>query len=346
MEKKLQYLDVARGIAILLVVLGHALIKDFASSNVFINYLRFYVYTIHMPIFFVISGMLFERNIDRYCKNSKYEYVKNKFCRFMIPYFSFSILNYLIVFFFSNFNYFSSILNKEGFVISSFSKSLFSIITYINHIDNHLWFLYVMFIILLLNRLFFFNFKCKEKKVIIIIISIIIYCISLFISPFAPEIVYKIMYYNIIFVFGRLSYMYCFLFKNTRINFFNFIICLIFSIFLLFIKDSREVWFYPLVNLIVELSASLWVIYYLGNLFLNNKVLNYFGNGKKSMIIYLLHMPFILPFIIFLLIRLNVNVFIIVPISFVTSIVVCLFFYNFILCKSKAVRKYLFGFVN
>lgn len=346
MEKKLQYLDVARGIAILLVVLGHTLIKDFASSNIFLNYLRFYIYTIHMPIFFVISGILFEKNIDRYYKNSKYKYIKNKFCRFMIPYFSFSIINYLIVFLFSNFNYFSSILNRKGFVISGFFRSLFSIITYIDHIDNHLWFLYVMFIILFLNRFFFFNFNIKEKRKIIIIVSIIVYCLSLFISSFTPEIVHKIMYYNLIFVFGRLSYMYRFLFKNNRINFCNFIICLIFSVFLLFIKDSRNTWFYSLVNLIVELFSSLWIIYYLGNLFSNNKILNYFGSGEKSMIIYLLHMPIILPFIIFMLIRLDINIFIIIPISFVISIVVCLLFYDLLLCKSKNVKKYLFGFTN
>ena len=56
MKAKIEYIDVARGIAILLVVLGHAITKEFAKTNIILNNLRFYVYVIHMPIFFILSS--------------------------------------------------------------------------------------------------------------------------------------------------------------------------------------------------------------------------------------------------------------------------------------------------
>ena len=346
MDKRLQYLDVARGIAILLVVFGHTLIKDFANSNLLLNYLRFYVYTIHMPIFFVISGILFEKNIKKYCKFSKSEYVKNKFLKFMIPYFSFSVFNYLLVFLLSNFSLFAAVLKKEGFIIFGFFNSLFSIITYINHIDNHLWFLYVMFIILIINRVFFNDLDCRRNRFFIIILIILLYYLYICFSSYIPEIVFKVMRYNLIFIVGRIVYRFGSIFKNARTNRCVFIICFIFSMFLFLIKDEREIWFYSLINLIVELTFSIWIIFSFSNLCINNKVLNYFGNGEKSMVIYLLHMPFVLPFIVFILTKMNLNVFAIIPISFISSLFVCFVLYNFILSKSKIIKKYFFGFVN
>lgn len=50
MAKRIEYLDYAKGIGIILVVLGHILIK----GNI-----KIYIYSFHMPLFFIISGYLF-----------------------------------------------------------------------------------------------------------------------------------------------------------------------------------------------------------------------------------------------------------------------------------------------
>ena len=50
MVKRVDYLDYAKGIAIILVVLGHI----FSGGNI-----KTYIYSFHMPLFFIISGYLF-----------------------------------------------------------------------------------------------------------------------------------------------------------------------------------------------------------------------------------------------------------------------------------------------
>ena len=47
--KRNQWVDVAKGIAIILMVLGHTAIPDSLSR---------FIYSFHMPLFFIASGMM------------------------------------------------------------------------------------------------------------------------------------------------------------------------------------------------------------------------------------------------------------------------------------------------
>ena len=67
--KRLQYLDVSRGLALLFVMIGHNINKE--------SFLYHFVFTFHVPMFFVISGYVY-----RYKKNS---YIKD-FWQLAIPY--------------------------------------------------------------------------------------------------------------------------------------------------------------------------------------------------------------------------------------------------------------------
>ena len=50
MSKRIEYLDIAKGVGILLVVLGH---NDFEVISLFVQRL---IYSFHMPLFFFLSG--------------------------------------------------------------------------------------------------------------------------------------------------------------------------------------------------------------------------------------------------------------------------------------------------
>ncbi len=52
-EKRIEWIDVLKGIGIILVILGHTHVL-----------FRTYIFSFHMPLFFFISGYLF--TIDRY----------------------------------------------------------------------------------------------------------------------------------------------------------------------------------------------------------------------------------------------------------------------------------------
>ena len=89
-EKKnhYKYFDIAKGIGIILVVLGHI---EYISTD-----LRIFIVSFHMPLFFVISGMLMY-----IAKETERDYVtllKKKLRRMMLPYLVFSILDMIVYF--------------------------------------------------------------------------------------------------------------------------------------------------------------------------------------------------------------------------------------------------------
>lgn len=74
--KRIEYIDILKGIGIILVVLGHV------TQN---KPLFQFIYAFHMPLFFFVAG-LFLRN--------KFGFIKSHARSLMIPYFSFGFISY------------------------------------------------------------------------------------------------------------------------------------------------------------------------------------------------------------------------------------------------------------
>ncbi len=83
MRERIGYYDVARGLGIIFVVIGH--IDSFYTP------VRSVVITFHMALFFMISGMLFLETGEE--EKGFWEILRKKFCRIMVPYFCFSLLS-------------------------------------------------------------------------------------------------------------------------------------------------------------------------------------------------------------------------------------------------------------
>lgn len=87
-SKRLSYIDMAKGIAIILVVAGHSTLMGKGPLT--------FITSFHMPLFFIISGLLF------YYKNTKSEdfksFARKRFLGMMVPYISFSVI-YLIFYY-------------------------------------------------------------------------------------------------------------------------------------------------------------------------------------------------------------------------------------------------------
>lgn len=82
MKERIIYYDIAKGIGIFLVVYAHICLNmDYQINDI--------IYTFHMPLFFVLSGMTF-----RFEKNFR-KFVFNIFYSIMIPYFIWSVLSFV-----------------------------------------------------------------------------------------------------------------------------------------------------------------------------------------------------------------------------------------------------------
>lgn len=87
-----EYIDIAKGIGILLVVWAHIMVVG-TSHKV--------IYAFHMPLFFLISGMLFRR--DKY--SSFLSFLKRRAKRLLIPFAIYSIATWIIWAFFRFFRH-------------------------------------------------------------------------------------------------------------------------------------------------------------------------------------------------------------------------------------------------
>jgi fucose 4-O-acetylase-like acetyltransferase len=132
MSKRIGYLDIARGIGILLVVLGH---NDFEVISMFA---RQVIYSFHIPLFFFLSGYFIDTS------HPFFDFFKKRFNGLLKP-FLFTL--FLI--------YFTSVsFEKMGFntAITRIVKSLYGTGHYIDWVQ--LWFLPHLFVVSLYAFLF------------------------------------------------------------------------------------------------------------------------------------------------------------------------------------------------
>lgn len=87
MKKRIAYIDFARGLAIILVVIGHY-IQVFYENAFQSNPVLIVIYSFHMPLFFIISGLTF-KTIDH---NSIFAWLKKKIKQLIIPSYIFIFL--------------------------------------------------------------------------------------------------------------------------------------------------------------------------------------------------------------------------------------------------------------
>jgi len=80
-KKRIIWLDQARAIGMFVVMIGHALAAGKSKK---------YIYSFHMPLFFILSGMTFKNSDEKSVK----DYIIDKIKKLLVPYF---ILNLLMI---------------------------------------------------------------------------------------------------------------------------------------------------------------------------------------------------------------------------------------------------------
>ena len=134
MSNRIQYIDIARGIGILLVVLGH---NDFALVSPFAYQV---IYSFHMPLFFFLSGYFINPSVGFW------EFVKRRFNSLLKPYLFTIFMIYFV----------SVSFEKMSFQTALFriSKSLYGSGYYLDWVQ--LWFLPHLFVVSLYAYVFLF----------------------------------------------------------------------------------------------------------------------------------------------------------------------------------------------
>jgi fucose 4-O-acetylase-like acetyltransferase len=132
MPKRIEYLDIARGIGILLVVLGH---NDLGALSPFLHK---FIYSFHIPLFFFLSGYFINTSLPFL------DFLRKRFHAILKPYLFTIFLIYLA----------SVSFEKMGFetALGRILKSLYGSINYIDW--GQLWFLPHLFVVSLYAFIF------------------------------------------------------------------------------------------------------------------------------------------------------------------------------------------------
>ena len=152
-KKRYREIDIAKGIAIIFVVLGHCLIgingKVPSGTPSIITQV---IYSFHLPLFFFLSGFLSHKTLEHNGINGGY--IFKRFKRLMIPYF-------VCGFVFMIMQIAKSKMVGEHYSFSSVWKIVIGINPYYN-----LWFLYVLFILSLIGTMI-----ARKNNILIIVFA-------------------------------------------------------------------------------------------------------------------------------------------------------------------------------
>lgn len=158
--KKLNEVVLIRVFTILIVVLGHSMIVyssnwstfEMQLGSTFFDNLKVYIDIFQMPLFIFISGYIYHFNrIEMGKYQNKNRFIKGKFIRLIIPYFSVAILYVIPIRF---------IIDYNGYQGKSFIELLVNNVVLGKDI-GHLWFLpsiFTIFVIFYLFERFIFKF--------------------------------------------------------------------------------------------------------------------------------------------------------------------------------------------
>lgn len=268
MNKKIYYqeLDIVKGIAILLVIMGHA----FTNHPVDIKgnmpeLFQFMINNAQMPLFFVASGFLFN------LKERWNVIIYKKTFRILIPYLAFSIITLVLR------TVFASYTNSGA---PSITKVLISVLT-----GGYYWFLYGLMVMMIICRLL----GTKQRLIIIALGSIFI---SIVLPENSPIIVQKIFHYLFFFISGVFMKS---VYHSISIN--NWKFYLIVSLFSFVIYVTLGNYQYIIVKLYIAPTfgcIAFWSIsIVIRKCFKRELFLSYFG--RYSLQYYLNHLLIVLP---------------------------------------------------
>lgn len=170
------FIDILKGIAIILVVLGHAIQYGsgeyfYNNKMYFSNIIFIFIYSFHMPLFMLISGYMFFFTTSKY---STVQVIISRFEKLLLPVFTFT------VFIFTRWHVFAGKIFKNGII--------YTIRSFISEFGNNLWFLWAVFIVSLIVLVVKVVFKDS------LIIYLLIFILSFLYTDSANFACYKFMY--------------------------------------------------------------------------------------------------------------------------------------------------------
>lgn len=294
-----------KGVGILLVILGHCMLFENPINRI--------IYSFHMPLFFILSGYVYNIKYKDLQKEFIFKKLKMLLYYFILPTSIFMLITPLF-FKLGFYNHsFTNIPENYNYIdlIIQYLKSLI-------YLDNlpllvaQVWFVRTLVIDLIsfnfINRLLKTNILKKQLIISIIYFSIFLFLqyrgfSNLWVNIFLS---YPFIYIGYLFKEKNILSKLDNIFKNKQLNFISIIIIVIFMFFFGILYPKNIIDFYSsqlesLFYLSIMLPVGLLLTYFISKVF-NEYILNFFGkNSVKVLIIHGVILKFITFCIIYLM---------------------------------------------
>ncbi|WP_370640845.1 acyltransferase family protein [Prevotella sp. E13-17] len=288
--RKFNYLDVAKVLTCFLVVIGHVFYRyklddwlDWGGHNIYLAQLAAYIYSFHMPLFFIISGYVYgkqmNKNID-YSLSNETTFINKKVKRLMVPFFCFSIPLTAVLYYVGRF---------QGSILENYCHTL------LLYNDTYLWFLPCLFVIsILYNSLRTF---IRKRSYLCLLVFIVLYVISDYLPSYLSmhNIAHYLIYYHVGAVAQLNEKQILKLYKAKNIFVF-------FLLHLIFFYLVMKTWGYIVIHNVLGLGCAMLgslLMLTISNLISNEYILHSKIVGcfiRDSYSVYLIH-----PMLIYLL---------------------------------------------
>lgn len=198
--KEINYI---KGIAIVLVFIGHAATPSFLERPYIYELIVQLIYSFHMSLFFLVSGFLSYKVIDMNLKKEYFNYVKSKFYRLIVPFLTISfVTNFMILIL--------KYIVNEPVTIKSLIGMIKTIFIYPeNGVMGALWFLYTLFVVSIISP-FIIKLTIKITFTVSLLLNILVPQYKNFLS------VSRVSFFLIYFLIGL--YYRKYYFNNKKIN--------------------------------------------------------------------------------------------------------------------------------
>lgn len=194
-------LQIMRGIAILMILLHHS-ISHLPQSFGVIK-LTLALNHVHVVVFFVISGILFEfKRKSIYSKGIK-SFFYQKIKRLLLPYLFWFVSLSIEIKILCKISPVEKIINGLGYQEWSFLEIIWNTLTMQNYYTMHLWFVYVLFIIYIINVLL--KDKFSDWKIFIVLFLLFNIILTFFNPPLLLE---RFLKHSLNFFAGRMIIRY------------------------------------------------------------------------------------------------------------------------------------------
>lgn len=337
-NKRVEWLDVARGIAIILVVVGHSVPTALREGSIIAQYLYDFIYFFHMQLWFLLSGISYRLNNNKYKNMESKKFLLNKIKTLFIPYVFYAVLIFSIFYIGNYLPVLKDILQKVGLGKISISNGIIGLLIGDNLYSIHLWFIYVLFAY---NIITFLLKKLSPRIYNIISMAFVIALLLWYILHEYNDNLLALN--NLVFLYFWFILGVNFDFEKIKKGYGNFILfgAWVIGYIGYYIQGWEET--VPLFFGTV-IYKTIGVILIIGiSKTISCKLKNYLTYiGQNSFTIYLLHQPFFATgFATLLCTMISINVGIIVILTSIMSIIIPLFIASLIK-KTKRLR-YLLG---